>query len=105
MFLQCCTEDPVIGPLFCLSFYWFNKAYLSSPTSVELVSSFPGLEVLKGNEIARLCPYTHTHQISLRHQANTPVPDLPFPLHGTNPGAPSTPSLLILCMPILSCMP
>ena len=42
-------------------------------------SSFPGLEVLKGNEIARLCPYTHTHQISLRHQANTPVPDLPFP--------------------------
>ena len=79
MFLQCCTEDPVIGPLFCLSFYWFNKAYLSSPTSVELVSSFPGLEVLKGNEIARLCPYTLTHQISLRHQANTPVPDLPFP--------------------------
>ena len=42
-------------------------------------SSFSGLEVLKGNEIARLCPYTHTHQISLRHQANTPVPDLPFP--------------------------
>ena len=42
---------------------------------------------------------------SLRHQAITPVPDLPFPLHGTNPGALSTPSLLILCMPILSCMP
>ena len=39
---------------------------------------------------------------SLRHQANTPVPDLPFPLHGTSNGAPSTPSLLILCMPILS---
>ena len=30
------------------------------------------------------------------------VSDLPFPLHGTSPGAPSTPSLLILCMPILS---
>jgi len=28
--------------------------------------------------------------------------DLPFPLHGTSPGAPSTPSLLILYMPILS---
>ena len=38
---------------------------------------------------------------SLRHQAITPVPDLPFPLHGTNPGALSTPSLLILCMPIM----
>jgi len=62
-------------------------------------SSFPGLEVLKGNEIARLCPYTHPHQISLRHQANTPVPDLPFTLHGTKPGAPSTPSLPILCTP------
>ena len=46
--------------------------------------------------------YTQFLQISLRHQANTPVPDLPFPLHGTSPGAPSTPSLLILCMLILS---
>ena len=44
-----------------------------------------------------ICPFS-----SLRHQANTPVPDLPFPLHGTSPGAPSTPSLLILCMLILS---
>ena len=31
--------------------------------------------------------------------------DLPFPLHGTSPGAPSIPSHLILCMPILSYMP
>ena len=74
MFLQCCTEDPGIGPLFCLSFYWFNKAYLSSPTSVELVSSFPGLEVLKGNEIARLCPYTHTKYHSGTRQTH------PFPI-------------------------
>ena len=50
--------------------------------------------------------YLHYHTYTtLRHQADTHnVPDLPFPLHGTNPGAPSTPSLLILCMPILSCM-
>ena len=47
--------------------------------------------------------YLHYHTYTtLRHQANTPVPDLPFPLHGTKPGAPSTPSLLILCMLILS---
>ena len=26
-----------------------------------------------------------------RHQANTPVPDLPFPIHGTSPGVPSLP--------------
>ena len=36
---------------------------------------------------------------------NTPsVPDLPFPLNGTSPGAPSIPPPPYFCMPILSCI-
>ena len=37
-----------------------------------------------------------------RNTTVTKVTDLPFPLHGTSPVAPFTPSLLILYMPILS---
>jgi len=46
------------------------------------------------------CVPSLTHTInSFRHQANTPVPNLPFPIHGTGSGAPSLPlPTLVLCV-------
>ena len=54
---------PDIGSLLCLSLCSFNKVYLSSPASVEVVldQSFSGLEGLRGNETVRYSQTRPTH--------------------------------------------
>jgi hypothetical protein len=95
---------PIGGPgiVFLLFAHFLLVLSLAHCYEILINSVVPGVDLITSSGWPKLFDCLYSISInSLRHQANTPVPDLPFPL----PGAPSTPSLLILCMPILSaCM-
>ena len=114
MCTQCCTQGPPPCTQKCsriLSctldpYLPFNKVYPKGSDHHLTDTLFCTLNRSYGLDLPQP-PQLLLLTITATRQTSPPtVPDLPFPLHGTSPGAPTTPPHLILCMlrPILSAL-
>jgi len=90
--------------------YFFSSVFTGLSASVCLVFAFARMFFFfcaPRRDAKLFGPGCHTQSLQIHSGTvtrQTPVPDLPFLSTAPTPVRP-TPSLLILCMPILSCMP